>query len=401
MVALDAERHWYQYHQLFAELLREELQRGDPDRFGTLNQRATDWFEARGEPDAAVRHAVAAGDRDRAGDLILTHAMALTSRGRNATVGLWLDTIDEKWLREVPALAFAGALYADATADMGALEQHLDAARRLRDSGPLADGTPSLTVGVAIVTAMAGRFGVEDMARYTEVVRRAGREANPWWPVATGLQGVAEVLLGNVESGTTLSRTRWTTCASSSLAHRGPCLASRCRAGAGGSRPRRGPRGGRVVRRGDQRDREPADGPVGVVGRSQSRGARRRPWTGRDPCRNERGSSSRPSVTSAGFSSRLELMAPLCLAEAFVAVGDGSVAREMCVRANLCVCPRAQRHTRPPSPRSSRHRADPTRRRSPCRSVADCRRAPCVGASPDARVVAADRRSAVRLPKHS
>ena len=35
-----------------------------------------------------------------------------------------------------------------------------------------------------------------------------------------------------------------------------------------------------------------------------------------------------------GFSSRLQLMAPLCLAEAFVALGDLTAAREMWVRAD-------------------------------------------------------------------
>ena len=334
VVALDGERHWYQYHHLFAELLREELQRINPGRFETLNQRASDWFAERGDPDAAVRHALAAGDRDRAGDLILTHAMALTSRGRNATVGLWLAAVDERWVQEVPALAFAGALHAVAATDLGALEQYLEAARRLPDSGPLADGTPSLTVGVAIATALAGRFGVEEMARHTEVVRSAGREANPWWALATGLQGAAEVLMGNLESARTLLEDAledvqlsppWRT-----LAHAWLALVAL----------ELGDRDGAVVHTQDALSVVEVNGleSLPTVLLAWSVAARVEALvgdSGRAAIHAERGRKHLEAIGDfRGFSSRLQLTAPLCLAEAFVALGDLASAREMWVRAD-------------------------------------------------------------------
>ncbi len=334
VVALDAERHWYQYHHLFAELLREELQRTDPRRFETVNQRASDWFEERGDPDAAVRHAVAAGDRDRAGDLILTHAMALTSRGRNATVGLWLAALDERWIREVPALAFAGALYAISAHDLGALERHLDAARRLPDSGPLADGTPSLTVGVAMVTAIAGRFGVEETARYTDVVRAAGHEANPWWALATGLQGAADVLMGNLESGKTLLEDalddlrlspHWCT-----LAHAWLALVAL----------EQGDRDRAVTRVEDARSVAEECGleslpTILLVWSVAAKVEALVGDSGRAAIHAERARKQLDATGDfRGFGSRLQLLAPVCLAEAFVALGDLDAAREMWIRAD-------------------------------------------------------------------
>ncbi|SPM32333.1 ATP-, maltotriose-and DNA-dependent transcriptional regulator MalT, partial [Mycobacterium rhizamassiliense] len=48
VVPLDMSRHWYRYHQLFAELLRTELRRSEPDLVADLHRRAANWFESQG-----------------------------------------------------------------------------------------------------------------------------------------------------------------------------------------------------------------------------------------------------------------------------------------------------------------------------------------------------------------
>jgi LuxR family transcriptional regulator, maltose regulon positive regulatory protein len=41
VVPLDASREWYRYHQLFAELLRHELDRAEPGLAPLLHRRAS------------------------------------------------------------------------------------------------------------------------------------------------------------------------------------------------------------------------------------------------------------------------------------------------------------------------------------------------------------------------
>jgi len=44
IIPLDNERHWYRYHHLFAELLRNRLARAYSDQIAGLHRRASDWY---------------------------------------------------------------------------------------------------------------------------------------------------------------------------------------------------------------------------------------------------------------------------------------------------------------------------------------------------------------------
>src|SRR5690242_12601763 len=66
VVALDAERSWFRYHHLFADLLQLELRRTAPDQVAVLHRAAARWLAGHGYPVEAVRHAQAAQDWDLA-----------------------------------------------------------------------------------------------------------------------------------------------------------------------------------------------------------------------------------------------------------------------------------------------------------------------------------------------
>ncbi len=69
LVALDDERRWYRYHQLFADLLRTRLRQTRPDLEPTLSLRAAEWCEREGLIGEAMRYAVGARDIERAARL--------------------------------------------------------------------------------------------------------------------------------------------------------------------------------------------------------------------------------------------------------------------------------------------------------------------------------------------
>ncbi len=55
ILPLDNERHWYRYHHLFADLLRQRLQQEYPDLEPVLHGRASKWYEQHGMLERASR----------------------------------------------------------------------------------------------------------------------------------------------------------------------------------------------------------------------------------------------------------------------------------------------------------------------------------------------------------
>ena len=60
----------HRFHRMFRDVLRAELARRHPDLVVPLHRRAAAWFAASGMPRPALRHALHAGDRDAAVDLV-------------------------------------------------------------------------------------------------------------------------------------------------------------------------------------------------------------------------------------------------------------------------------------------------------------------------------------------
>lgn len=109
VVPLDLSRHWYRYHQLFAELLRTELQRIAPDLVPVLHRRAAAWFEAHGLINEAVRHLLAAHDVARSADLIAAEWAKEFNAGGVSTVAGYLGLLPRETVAQDPRLGVAGA----------------------------------------------------------------------------------------------------------------------------------------------------------------------------------------------------------------------------------------------------------------------------------------------------
>ena len=115
IVPLDDQRHWYRYHLLFADVLRSRLLAEPSIDVSELHRRASTWFEQVGETDAAVRHSVAAGDTDRAADLIEIAAPTLRRQRGEGVLRGWISAIPDDVVARRPVLAgiFVAALMAD------------------------------------------------------------------------------------------------------------------------------------------------------------------------------------------------------------------------------------------------------------------------------------------------
>jgi hypothetical protein len=125
-------------------MLQARLWATEPAEARRLHARASRLFEQRGDLDAAVRHAVAAEDGDRAATIILAHAANLVLAGRSARLGQWLDLLGDHAADTDARVALAGAWYALGIADRDRLILSVLAAERAGWDGPLPDGSPSL-----------------------------------------------------------------------------------------------------------------------------------------------------------------------------------------------------------------------------------------------------------------
>ena len=122
IVPLDDERHWYRYHHLFADLLRQRLRQStassaaDGGRgVAELHQRASIWCEDNGLDIEAFQHAAAAHEVERAERLIDGKGLQTHLRGVAAILD-WLaslpaavlDARPSLWVRYASALLVGG-----------------------------------------------------------------------------------------------------------------------------------------------------------------------------------------------------------------------------------------------------------------------------------------------------
>ncbi|MEZ4711271.1 MAG: LuxR C-terminal-related transcriptional regulator [Caldilineaceae bacterium] len=170
LIPLDNERHWYRYHHLFAELLRQRLHQQlatapnvDPDQTITLlHSRASQWFADHGFELEAFAHAAAGQDLARAMQLAQGDGMPLHFRGAITPVLQWLESLPKAALNTDPALWVMYASVVTMTGQVEAsVEEKLQAAEALLpdaawDDPQLDPKTRDLVGQIAGIRAMLG-----------------------------------------------------------------------------------------------------------------------------------------------------------------------------------------------------------------------------------------------------
>lgn len=134
VVPLDDERRWFRYHHLFSEFLLKELRRTSPGLVADLHHRACDWFEHEGLAAEAVSHAFAAGDSERAANLVEYVARTTLRRGELSTLRRWLEELSEDLVCSRPRLCLFYAWYYLATGRLDAIEPYLSKAEHGSDA---------------------------------------------------------------------------------------------------------------------------------------------------------------------------------------------------------------------------------------------------------------------------
>ena len=200
LMPLDANRHWFRFHHLFAAVARSELQSDDPARVNQLHDRAAEWFSSHGFVDEAVGHAIAAGSTARASQLVQVNWIRYVDAGRAATVDGWLQALPQ--FEADPAALVTAAWMAVIRGDESKVNSLLVALAETDGTLSLPDGTRSVESAVALIHAMSGYGGPAEM---TDAAQRAAEletdARSPWFGLANFALGHARYVAGDLDGG--------------------------------------------------------------------------------------------------------------------------------------------------------------------------------------------------------
>lgn len=138
----------YRYHSLFADFLRAQLAREQPDEVARLHLAASGWYEAQGRPVPAIDHAIEGGDHPHALHLLARHAEGFLEQGRMRLL--------DRWFNALPA----GALHDQALLQVIAVWAHCfthgpwGAMQQLETSGVLRSREPAVLAHVNALQPM-------------------------------------------------------------------------------------------------------------------------------------------------------------------------------------------------------------------------------------------------------
>ncbi|MBM7490190.1 LuxR family maltose regulon positive regulatory protein [Micromonospora luteifusca] len=124
----DTRPPWYRCEPLLADLLRADLARLPGHELRELHERAADWYAGAGRPTDGLRHALAAGRWDLAGDLFVAHWPELTRYDRDPVHASTPASPPTEVIRADPEVALALAAERAYAGDLPAATSHLHAA---------------------------------------------------------------------------------------------------------------------------------------------------------------------------------------------------------------------------------------------------------------------------------
>jgi LuxR family maltose regulon positive regulatory protein len=177
------------------EVLRFELELREPSELVRLHLRASAWFIAHGDSDAATDHAVAAGDPARAGTLLWAEGARCSSPADDRATR-WLAAFTEEQLASSPQLALTEGYRCLAGGDARQAEHWARRVAAAVHGAGARTRSPALLASVAMLRSAGATGGIEQMHSEATRAYELLDESSHLRPLACLLRGVALELLG-------------------------------------------------------------------------------------------------------------------------------------------------------------------------------------------------------------
>ena len=192
VVATDARRSWFRYHQLFADLLQLELRGSAAAELPALHAAAAGWYADHGYLVEAVRHAQAAADWGLAARLLSDYWVGFGLNGLGATAHELLARFPAGVIAADAELAARRAGDELARGSLAEAERYLTAAARGLDSVPA--GRRGRTQVVLAIVRMRFARQRGDLAAVAGQAERLLAPAGAGDPAELGLGGDLRML---------------------------------------------------------------------------------------------------------------------------------------------------------------------------------------------------------------
>ncbi|MFC4022146.1 LuxR C-terminal-related transcriptional regulator [Micromonospora sp. GCM10011542] len=150
---------WYRCHPLLADLFRAELARLPVDELRELHVRAARWYADNGRPADGLRHALAAGRWDTAGDLFVAHWPELARYDPEPEPATASTSPPPEVVRADPEVALACAAERAYAGDLPAASGHLQTAAAYAGGLPVPRRDRFLRLATALELTLARLAG--------------------------------------------------------------------------------------------------------------------------------------------------------------------------------------------------------------------------------------------------
>jgi len=105
IIRLDLYNHWFRYHHLFGELLRQQAARVFSDEMiKEVHKRASLWYEGQDRITEAIEHAAKSGDIERAVALIEKNRSFIINTDKFYLFEMWIRFIPDEVIAQTPSL---------------------------------------------------------------------------------------------------------------------------------------------------------------------------------------------------------------------------------------------------------------------------------------------------------
>jgi LuxR family maltose regulon positive regulatory protein len=163
------------------------------------NSDAAHWYEANAMPEAAIDHAMAAGDAQQVARLVLNVMQPVWASGRIDTVLSWMEWLKGKTeVEHYSGIAAHAALILALLGRPGEAERWAAAAERDPGTGTLPDGNP-VEATLAYLRALLCRRGVARMRADAQLALAGLSPASPYRATMLHTEAVSHLLEGDLD----------------------------------------------------------------------------------------------------------------------------------------------------------------------------------------------------------